>query len=470
MSIVGAQGVSMSELTGMGLDRLNAMAQGQQPSIAPSYLVLAAIEQLKKGKAGEQTPMPQGTVKDRLLASINQPSPMQAGIAQMAQPQQAQQLTQPVQKMAEGGSVEGSWVDRLPEGSGARMIRDYFANSRRKPILDALFDREEEPPALNVPKATMPTLAPMPIPDVQIEGGQKQAADAPNASGVSASISASARSRGVGSRGMSPLSKYNLDIPATPSEASYQLNIPKNQQLADAAAKYSSPDEARMAELRGAENRAGLGAFARGMVNPDRGRGFGAVFGSAAADMNDAREKRADMRREYEDRRQEMATKLSIMQGNDAREDFLKSSEWGAKRADEAWSRAVKKTELGIQGTHYSNQDSIERDKVGMMAEANRIAAEARRDGLTAAHHDRIQKLYLTAQEIAIKAAEMKYGKSDPIMAQSPEGAAREQAKQTLYEAEYAKAVQGLEARLGGEGNSRAAGTASIPVRKVYGP
>lgn len=39
-----SQKVSLDDLTALGLDRLQAMASGQQTSIAPSHLVIAAIE------------------------------------------------------------------------------------------------------------------------------------------------------------------------------------------------------------------------------------------------------------------------------------------------------------------------------------------------------------------------------------------------------------------------------------------
>jgi hypothetical protein len=528
MSIIGAQGVSMSELTGMGLDRLNAMAQGQQPSIAPSYLVLAAIEQLKKGKAGEQAPLPQGTVKDRLLASINQPPPMQAGIGQMApqQPQTAQPMP-PTQRMSGGGLVQhfddggtpesdrykimqllrgagnvaedavdagadvasmiprgiagavnsglirparafGATVPYIPDIEGADYdsmtpYADFRAKQRAKNDPTTRIGTEKGR-ATNKSEATQGT-------ETRDYGNEaRRSALTPTSpnndpTGVGASISASSRSRGIGSTGTSPLATYaTLDPQKT--AADFKLNIPNNEQLAAAAKKFSAPDAARMAELQGAESRAGLGAFARGMMNTDRGRGFGAVFGSAAADANDAREKRADARREYEDKREMMATQLGIQMGDEVKQKYLTESKWGADRAQEANKLAVDVLQAKNQGTHFGNQDIIDREKAQLMAEANRIAAEARRDGLTAAHHDRIQKLYLTAQEIAIKAAESKFGKTDPMLAQTPQGAQREAAKQTMYEAEYAKAVSALEARLGGEGNSKAAGNAVI--RKAY--
>ena len=74
-----------------------------------------------------------------------------------------------------------------------------------------------------------------------------------------------------------------------------------------------------MAELKAAESRAGLGAFARGMLDTRNGTGFGAVFGRAAADSNDAQEDRADKRRAYEDKRQEMAMQLGIKLGDESK-------------------------------------------------------------------------------------------------------------------------------------------------------
>jgi len=465
MSIVGTQAVSMSDLMKLGVPALNAMAQGQAKTIAPSYMVIAALKALTDQQKGMSSPVPQATVKDQVVAQA-QPAPMQAGIGQM-QPT--------VQRLAVGGEVErigmGAYGTESPEET------EYRAANTKKRFSDWLKGKDTaydfSTPA--VPAAVETTQATDPTARVGTEKGRATNTNpfAPPRSGaapqmpdsMSASVSSSARSRGVGGAGTNPLAKY-AELGKMPTADSFKLDIPKNEQLEAAAAKFSKPDTERMAELRAAEENAGLSAFARGMVDPKRGRGFGAVFGAAAADYNDTKEARADKRREYEDKREALATELGIKVGDNARQDFLKQSEWGAARAEKAFDQGIQALRARNEATRFGNQDVLEREKINMMAAANAIQAQIRRDGMTASHADKIQKLYLTAQEIAIKAAESKYGKSDPMLAMTPEGQQREQAKQTLYEAEYSKAVSALEARLGGEGNSM--GASKAVVRKAY--
>jgi hypothetical protein len=126
MSIVGTQSVSMGELMKLGPQTLNAMAQGQINSIAPSYMVIAALKALTDEQKGAAVPQPQGTVKDRVIAQAT--PPMQAGLGQMMPPQgqamppQMAQGTPPTQPMqpprgfAEGGAIRyGSYKN--PDGS-----------------------------------------------------------------------------------------------------------------------------------------------------------------------------------------------------------------------------------------------------------------------------------------------------------------------------------------------------------------
>lgn len=474
MSIVGTQAVSMGDLMKLGVPALNAMAQGQAKTIAPSYMVIAALKALTDQQKGMSSPVPQATVKDQVVA---QAQPMQAGIGQM-QP--------PVQRMAGGGQVESYLQPEFDDPAFAMFdfrsdAQKAASGSRRGPLFDLRTQAQKEaqrrarypqsdveggrgkvnPPAVLATQGTDAT----DYGNEQLRTARPQAT-APNAdpTSVSAGYSASAKSRGIGGT-ENPLSKY-AKLGKMPTAESFTLDIPKNAQLEAAAAKFSKPDAERMAELRAAEENAGLSAFARGMVDPKRGRGFGAVFGAAAADYNDTKEARADKRREYEDRREALGTQLGIQIGDNARQDFLKKSEWGAQRANEAFDQGIKTLQAENQAIHFGNQEVLEREKINMMAAANAIQAQIRRDGMTASHADKIQKLYLTAQEIAIKAAESKYGKSDPMLAMTPEGQQREQAKQRLYEAEYSKAVSALEARLGGEGNSM--GASNAVVRKAY--
>ncbi len=164
MSIVGTQSVSMSDLMKLGPQALGAMAQGQMQSIAPSYMVIAALKALTDQQRGTGAQVPQGTVKDQVLAQAAPPA--QAGIGAMQprpmgmQPpmRQGMPMQPPVRQFAEGG-----FVDRLPPGAGARTIRDYFRDPNRLPILDALIakmrsaKKEEGEEKTELPKGTEPT-------------------------------------------------------------------------------------------------------------------------------------------------------------------------------------------------------------------------------------------------------------------------------------------------------------------------
>jgi len=415
-----AQKVSLDDLTALGLDRLQAMASGQQSSIAPSYLVIAAIEALKKGKAGVQLPQPQGTVKDQLLASL-QPKPMPTppsamGIGAMAQQPQppAQpappQAPPPVQGMAEGGEVK-SFMDRVSDDSLLGMIRAW--RDRISAITDKPY-KEEDIPDISPTKPTLPPMQDLPIPDVVVNGVQQKVDSGPKPDPITAArISASASQRGVGSLGGKPqsLSPYDSKIPDAPDPKSFQLNIPKNQALIDAAAKFSKPDEARMKELRAAEENAGLAAFGAGMVKP--GGHFGGVFAGAARDYVNTKEAKAEKRREYEDKREALAMQLGIEVDKTARDDFLKNSEYGDKKSNQAWERGMAQVDAKMKGTHYANQELLEREKIQMQRDAHNLAASIRRDGLNQTNQAKLERLYQTAQEVAIKHAEAVYGKTD---------------------------------------------------------
>jgi len=434
-----AQKVSLDDLTSLGLDRLQAMASGQQSSIAPSYLVIAAIEALKKGKAGVQQPQPQGTVKDQLLASLApkpMPTPPSAmGIGAMAQ-QQAQapqppQAPPPVQTFSGGNKVrkldydslvpigvtddEPDWyklppmvepiglkekVDpqteadralfqRMSKGAGGgildaltmgprvagkminnaiiRPINAVGGDVPRIPVSDSFTPHSdatksttrvgtERGRATNKGSAesavygSPPPMADLPIPDVSMTK------DDP----VAKMLLAGSGSRGIGGyQGTTggELKTTDPTIPDAPDPKSFQLDIPKNQALIDAAAKFGKPDEARMKELRGAEENAGIAAMARGMIKP--GGHFGGVFAGAAADYVDAKEAKAVKRREYEDSRELMAMKLKIAVGDDARKDFLANSEWGDKKAQQAWERGVSQVKLRMEATKEENDNSM---------------------------------------------------------------------------------------------------------------
>lgn len=466
-----AQKVSLDDLTALGLDRLQAMASGQQSSIAPSYLVIAAIEALKKGKAGVQQPQPQGTVKDQLLASL-QPKPVPAppsamGIGAMAQQQAAQpaspQAPPPVQGMAEGGEVK-SFMDRLGDDSLLGMIRAW--RDRTSALTDKPY-KEEDIPDISPTKPTLPPMQDLPIPEVVIEGLKQKVDSGPKPDPITAArISASASQRGVGSLGgkPQPLSPYDSKIPDAPDPKSFQLNIPKNQALIDAAAKFSKPDEARMKELRAAERNAGLAAFGAGMIKP--GGNFGGVFAGAVRDAVGAEEVKAEKRREYEDKREMFATQLGIKVGDDAREDFLKNSEYGDRKSNQAWERGMAQVDAKMKGVHYANQEILEREKIQMQRDAHNLAAAIRRDGLNQTNQAKLERLYQTAQEVAIKHAEAVYGKTDSTTnLLSPEKIVE---KQRLIENVFKQEYSRLNEIFGRDGSGGVPAAAAGNVRRDY--
>jgi hypothetical protein len=439
MSIVGTQSVSMADLMKLGVPALNAMAQGQQQSIAPSYMVLAALKSLTDQQKGQMTQQPQGTVKDAVIAQAT--PPMQAGIAQMAPP---------VQRMAGGGSVETP---------GWKMLADWIAAGRpslNKPIIDHIGDWFKGTPDPTervgtekgrktntgnaVTQATSATdygnegrRVPAALPVMGGEDAQP-VRDLTDTS-VGRSISASARSRGIGSAN-GPLGKYSKMGP-TPTADSFKLDIPRNEQLIAAAEKFSKPDEARMQELRDAESRAGLAAFARSMVDPKR-RGFGAAFGSAAADYVDAKESKAEKRREYEDKREAIATQLGIQVGAEAKQDFLAKSEWGAKRADEAFNQGIRKLQVENEATRFGNQDTLDLRKIDAQMAAIKEQALARKDNNLLQRITMLQNGKMQAEDNARKRVIEQYSKR-------PQFALPEVQAEAQYEAERAAANAGRE-------------------------
>jgi hypothetical protein len=474
----------------LGIPRLRAIADNQEYSSAPAHLVLAALKELGDMDKGRQVPAPQGTVKDQVLAQTR--PTIQTGIGAMAPPgamvpQQTQGFADggavnnlggasPIQYYWPGDSTERDRLNAIPGeyiGKGWDWLKGFLDDPKLQWNKPKQSDVEGGRGKINPALVTPATEA-----DYGNEG-MRSAPPTPEAPvGGSARVSVSSSGRGgagagIGTAGANPLEKYQKEQAPTPSAASYQLDIPKNAQLQAAYEKYSTPDEARLAEMAQEKQMAGLGALAKGMM---KGRGFGAAFGPAAADSVAAESAEAQKIRDYKDKRDAVAAELGIKVGEQARQDFLTNTEHGEKRADTAWNQAHEALKANQQATHFGNQDILETQKnqiallhTQLMGEANRISAEIRRDGLTAANADRVQKLYLTAQEIAVKAAESKYGKVEPPMAGMPLTPAQQQQqkdKQTYYEAEYAKAVAGLEDRLGGAGNSMAASKAVI--RKTY--
>ena len=432
MSIVGTQSVSMSDLMKLGPQALGAMAQGQTQSIAPSYMVIAALKALTDQQRGMGAQVPQGTVKDQVLAQAA-PPPTQVGIGAM-QPQ----------GFAGGGPVGTAAVNA--------QIADYFRQrfgpgwdrfkeetrrglSQRRRVAGEPDDTDELPKGT---EATKP--GGDPYARVGTEKG-RATNNNPNYSNepiegpppIAAEITAPAAARGIGSTGVNPTMKYGklgayekMGELAKPDQ--FKLDIPKNEQLLAAADKFSKPDEARMKELRGAEENAGLAAFARGMMNTKNGVGFGAAFGPAAADYVDTKEAKAEKRREYEDQREALATQLGIQVGAEAKADYLANSEWGAKRADAVNKQAIDILRSNNESTRFANADVLEREKmqleqqkIALMGEANKIAAEVRRDGVDERKFSRLLALQQGAAKVAQEAADAWVKANPGAMAGGPD-------------------------------------------------
>lgn len=478
MSIVGAEAVSLSDLMKLGPDALGAMAQGQTKSIAPAYMVLSALKALTEQKQGAAPNMPQGTVKDRVVEAA-QPQPQQMGIA----PAQ--------QGFAEGGPVNLGGVSPIPfyipEQSDERdrlnnlpfeVAGDAWeylkkigrglakgTNFEKKDPAERVGTEKGRPTNRNSAETTAAkATAPEEIPPFF-------AAEDPLPDRVSVGASATSRS-GIGG-GLSPLVKYGPNnVKAKALGEMGSLAIPEDAYLAEALTKFSSPDKERMAELKEAERNAGLGAFAKGML---KGRGFGGSFGPAVAEAFEAKETQAKERRQYEDARERTALELGLKKGSREYENFFKNLEFqkGERAVDAAaQERAQIRSDKQVDA---QNEYNTKRAELAIRAEANKIAVEVRRDGLSQNKVAQIQKLYFDAQQLALNEAEKVYGKTevDPALINTDMGKAaikRQREKQELVEKLMQKYVGELETRLavamGGENATMR--PASGPVAKDY--
>lgn len=442
MNIVGPQSVSMSDLMKLGPAMLNAMAQGRTKSIAPPYMVLAALKAVTDMEAGAQQAVPQATVKDQVVA---QAAP--AGIAQMVPQQQPPQ--QPVQKFAGGSTdnpalqaeyvLEGYYPERQYENSKPKTIGEivnaYKAWKDHQALLDAVRrqrvaeaeawtedkrvgtergrsteTRAVESPVYKPPvSAVAPAAAVAGVPAAAVTAAQPAAAPAAvppqavNPAGLSAWIAA--RDVGIGSNAKKPtLVQPSLAI--VPEKVD-KIAAPTNAALAGLIKEYGTPDEKRAAELKQAERTAMLAALARGIASTKNGRGLGAVFGPAAADAVEAREARADKRREYEDQRKLMFDKLRMMGGQEAVDNFWKETDANRAAQEAAFNRALGKTKLGVEAGHYSNQSAVEMYKAELAREGNFLTAAIRREGMS---HERMLQFqdYLTKAKAVAQAEAQK--------------------------------------------------------------
>ncbi len=452
MSIVGRDGVSYKEVKALGIPTLKAIAMGQLPSIGKPWEVISALEELTSLEKGKGAQVPQGTVKDQVLAQAAPPA--QAGIGAMQPPMRQGMPMQPPVKGFSG--VDGESQVRGTDAVNAK-IANYFRqmfgpgwDNLKEETRRGLAGRRRTEDEFNygnegnnykLPKGTEATK-----PDVAervgtekgratnpVEGALKPAAPviAPPVD-IAEKITASAAARGIGSTGVNPTAKYGklgayekMGELAKPDQ--YKLDIPKNAQLGEEAERYKTPDPVRIKELREAEEGAGLAAFGRGMLGTKNGTGFGAVFGSAAADYVDAKEAKAEKRRAYLDEREKMATQLGIQVGKEAKDDYLANSKWGAERADAANQQAIRVLQAQNEATRFGNAEILDREKMAMteriaaqsaaiQREANRLQAEIRKDGVDQQKFQRLLNTQQVAADNARKLAETKVGKPDDPM------------------------------------------------------
>lgn len=472
MSIVGRDGVSYKEVKALGIPTLKAIAMGQLPSIGKPWEVISALEELTSLEKGKGAQVPQGTVKDQVLAQAAPPA--QAGIGAM----QAQGMPQPVRQFAEGGPVGTDAVNakianyfRQMFGPGWDNLKEEtrrgLAGRRRT---EDEFNYGNEGNNYKLPKGTEAT---KPVGDpAERVGTEKGRATNPVEGELKPGapviappqIVAPAAARGVGSAGVNPLAKYapaklgeyeKMGELAKPDQ--YKLDIPKNAQLGEEAERYKTPDPVRIKELREAEEGAGLAAFGRGMLGTKNGTGFGAVFGSAAADYVDAKEAKAEKRREYEDKREALATELGIRIGAEAKADYLANSKWGAERADAVNRQAVDILRSNNESTRFKNADILDRENMAqqeriaaqtaaIQREANRLQAEIRKDGVD---QQKFQRLLNTQQVAAGKAreyAEATVGKpDDPLNKMNPDFQRRfKDVYRQAYESTFPPALEAL--------------------------
>lgn len=442
MSIVGRDGVSYKEVKALGIPTLKAIAMGQLPSIGKPWEVISALEELTSLEKGKGAQVPQGTVKDQVLAQAA--PPVQAGIGAMGPMRQG--MPQPVRQFAGGGPVGTDAINakianyfRQMFGPGWDNLKEEtrrgLAGRRRT---EDEFNYGNEGNNYKLPKGTEATK-----PDVAERVGTEKGRATNPVEGelkpgapviAPPQIVAPAAARGVGSAGVNPLAKYapaklgeyeKMGELAKPDQ--YKLDIPKNAQLGEEAERYKTPDPVRIKELREAEEGAGLAAFGRGMLGTKNGTGFGAVFGSAAADYVDAKEAKAEKRRAYLDEREKMATQLGIQVGAEAKADYLANSKWGAERADAVNKQAIDILRSNNESTRFANADTLDREKMAMteriaaqsaaiQREANRLQAEIRKDGVDQQKFQRLLNTQQVAADNARKLAETKVGKPDDPM------------------------------------------------------
>jgi hypothetical protein len=466
MSIVGTQSVSMSDLMKLGPQALGAMAQGQTQSIAPSYMVIAALKALTDQQKGMQSQVPGQTIKDQVVAQAT--PPQQAGIGAMAPP---------VQKFSGGGQPVGT------EAVNAQ-IADYF-RQRFGPAWDSfkeetqrgLAGRRQTEEDINyghegnrvATQATAPTGI-VGVPPQERVGTEKGRATNTNPvvpqSGGSAAISSSTARSGIGG-GNSLLEKYkdNAVKPKTLAEIE-GLAISEDKFLNDAIDKYGKPDEKRMKELRDTEARTGILQFGAGMLE---GGSFGDTFAKAVNKGNTAQQAEAEKRRTYEDKREAVATELGLKKGSREYENFFKNVEYkkGERDADLAAQKDTR--DYGFKATQAKNEEALKQQQLAIQSEANRIAERVRVEGMDQRKLDNLGRLQQMAYETAQKVGkEMREDLTTAGMKQDVRERMIADAVETAYRKTFPKDVEAIMRKHLGVATG-IAGTAAPSGGKVLG-
>jgi hypothetical protein len=470
MSNVGPQAVSMRDLIKLGPQMLGAMAQGQQPSIAPSYMVIAALKAVTDLQRGQQAPEQQQTVKDQVVAQAA-PS-MQAGIGAMA--------PQGVQGFSQGGLVGTAAINedianyfRERFGPGWDRIKEETRRGlagRRRTADEMNYGNEGRnypAPATAATGATSAADTPLPVPPPAMSVVPENAPAETGQGGTGSNrASASSTSRsGIGGMGRNPMREYSKESLSRRALSKMpDLDAPKNEFLDRALEKFSAPDEKRLAELRDAERNAGLGAFARGIM---KGRGFGGAFGPAVADMFDAKTERADKRREYEDAREKIALELGLKKGTSEYNRFMDNMRFKQTERDAQFDTDAANLRRSDEQTTEINRRNIEIMKAELQAETNRLAAEIRQDGMDDRRLERLLTVQRQAFEAAQRVAQNEMQGNPALMANPQRENILEQMREREYRRLFPPQLDGLLQQYMGVpgGAAPAAGTDGAPVR-----
>lgn len=437
MSIVGTQSVSMQDLMKLGPQALNSMAQGQIKSIAPSYMVIAALKALSDQQKGAAVPAPQGTVKDQVIAQATPPT--QAGLGAMM-PQQAPQM--PVKGFSSGGVVQEGMIDptdpiyrilgakKLAQAqteAAADWLRPYEEAARRNQMTHTRSASSGIATAPTAPTATKnPNYGnegmrvPIKVTDPSVVAAQA-APVLPSSVSGSRSASGSARTSGVGSTGArNPFVEYGKYNVKPKDLADIEgMAAPENTELIKAIQNITPQQAEKMAQIAREREAAGLAAFGSGMVSTKNGRGFGAAFAPAAASSIGAMMEKDKEGRAIEMRYEDIARDLGIKKGTEDYNRYKDKYESKVKEREFDVGRKDKEFEAGFRTTEAKNKEELEKRRLDLLAreiearlEGVRETAAARQDNKLLAQIEMISRQRTAAVEKARQNVMARYEKN----------------------------------------------------------